>query len=126
MAKIIDLLHEFQDFFLKKFFEMKGILGDLGQMKISLKQHAKPVNKWMYHLNPRYKERAKANLDRMLDVGIIKSVEELKWINPMVLQYKKTSKVWIYFDLRKLNDACLHDPFLTPFTNEVLEGVGDQ
>jgi hypothetical protein len=26
----------------------------------------------------------------------------------------------ICVDLRKLNDACLHDPFLTPFTDEVL------
>jgi hypothetical protein len=25
-----------------------------------------------------------------------------------------------------LNDACLHDPFLTPFTDEVLENVGGQ
>jgi hypothetical protein len=25
--------------------------------------------------------------------------------------------------LRKLNDACLHDPFPTPFTDEVLENV---
>jgi hypothetical protein len=29
-------------------------------------------------------------------------------------------------DLKKLNDACLHDPFLTPFTYEVLENVGGQ
>jgi putative transposase len=28
--------------------------------------------------------------------------------------------------LRKLNDACLHDPFPTPFTQEVLENVGGQ
>lgn len=27
-------------------------------------------------------------------------------------------------DLRKLNDACVHDPFLTPFTDEVLDNVG--
>jgi hypothetical protein len=26
--------------------------------------------------------------------------------------------------LRKLNDACLHDPFPTPFMDEVLENVG--
>ena len=25
-----------------------------------------------------------------------------------------------------MNDAYLHDPFLTPFTDEVLEGVGGQ
>jgi hypothetical protein len=30
----------------------------------------------------------------------------------------------IYVDLRKLNVVCLHDPFPTPFTNEVLENVG--
>jgi hypothetical protein len=29
-------------------------------------------------------------------------------------------------DLRKLNDTCLHDPFPTPFTYEVLENVGGQ
>jgi hypothetical protein len=28
--------------------------------------------------------------------------------------------------LRKLNDACLHDPFPTPFTDEFLENVGGQ
>jgi len=27
-------------------------------------------------------------------------------------------------DLRKLNDACVYDPFPTPFTDEVLENVG--
>ena len=43
MEKITDLLHEFQDLFPTKFSEMKGILGDLGEMKILLKPDAKPV-----------------------------------------------------------------------------------
>jgi len=29
-------------------------------------------------------------------------------------------------DLKKLNDTCVHDPFPTPFTDEVLENVGGQ
>ena len=29
-------------------------------------------------------------------------------------------------DLKKLNDACVHDPFPKPFTDEVLENVGVQ
>jgi len=32
----------------------------------------------------------------------------------------------IYIDLRKLNVACMHDPFPTPFTYEVLKNVGEQ
>ena len=42
----------------------------------------------------------------------------------MVVQEK--GEIRICVDLRKLNDACVHDPFPTPFTNEVLENVGGQ
>ena len=63
----------------------------------------------------------------MLNVGIIEPVEELEWIIPIMIQDKKTTgEVRICVALRKLNDACLHDPFPTPFTNEVLESVGGQ
>jgi hypothetical protein len=44
----------------------------------------------------------------------------------MVVQDKKTRGIIICVDLRKLNDACMHDPFPTPFTDEVLENVGGQ
>ena len=57
----------------------------------------------------------------MLDAGIIEFVEELEWITLMVVQDKKTCEVRICVNLRKLNDACLHDSFLTPFIDEVLE-----
>ena len=68
----------------------------------------------------------KDEIEWMLDDGITKPVEEFEWISPMVVQGKKTGKIHICVDLRKLNDACVHDPFLTPFTDEVLEGVGGQ
>jgi hypothetical protein len=51
-------------------------------------------------------------------------VEESEWISPMVVWEKNTIGIRICVDLRKLNDACLHDPFPTPFTDEVLENVG--
>ena len=48
MAKIMDLLHEFEDLFSTRFPKMKGILGDLREMKISLKPDAKPVLQRLY------------------------------------------------------------------------------
>jgi hypothetical protein len=42
----------------------------------------------------------------------------------MVVQDKKTGEIIICVDLRKLNDACLHDPFPTLFTDKVLDNVG--
>jgi hypothetical protein len=74
----------------------------------------------------RYKENMKVEIDRMMDTRIIELVEEFEWINPMVVQDKKTRGIKICMDLRKLNDACLHGPFPTPFTNEVLENIGGQ
>ena len=66
-------------------------------------------------------------LDKMLAAGIIEPVEESEWVSPMVVQEKKTKgEIRICVDLRTLNDACLHDPFPTPFTDEVLENVGGQ
>ena len=59
----------------------------------------------------------------MLDVGILEHVKEFEWISPMVVQDKKTSEVHTCVDLRKLNDAYLHDPFSTPFMDEVLDSV---
>jgi hypothetical protein len=42
----------------------------------------------------------------------------------MVVQDKKSREIIICVYLRKLNDACLHDPFPTPFIYEVLDNVG--
>ena len=99
----------------------------MGEMKILLKTDAIPVKQCPYKLNLRYKEKVKAELDRMFEVGIIEPVEESEWIIPIVIQDKKaTGKVRICVDLRKLNDAYLHYPFPTPFTDEFLESVGGQ
>jgi hypothetical protein len=38
----------------------------------------------------------------------------------MVVQENKKGGIKIFVDLRKLNDAFLHDPFPTPFIDELL------
>ena len=63
----------------------------------------------------------------MLDQVVIEPIEKSESIIPIVVQDKKTSgEARICVDLRKLNDACLHDSFLTPFIDEVLENVVGQ
>jgi hypothetical protein len=124
--KITELLHEYQDLFPTKFIDMKGIKGPMGEMSIPLKLDARPVKQRPYRLKPKYKEKVKIELKIMLEAGIIEPVEELEWIIPMVVQDKKTGEIRICVYLRKLNDPCLHDPFPTPFTDEVLDNVGGQ
>ncbi len=123
--KVAELLREYQDLFPTKFSYLRGIIGDLGVMRIMLKLDAKPIKKRPYRLNPKYKERVHLEFDKMLVAGIIELVEESDWVSPMVVQEKKQKddiRICVY--LRKMNDACVHDPFPTPFTNEVLYNVG--
>ena len=92
-----------------------------------MKDDAKLVKQCPYRLNPRYKEKFRMELDKMLAAGIIEPVEESEWVIPMVVQEKKTKgEIRICVDLMKLNDACLHDPFPTPFIDEVLDNVRGQ
>ena len=69
---------------------MKGIVGDLGVIRIPLKEDARPVKQRPYRLNPHYKEKVKDEIDKMLAAGIIEPVEEREWVSPMVIQEKKT------------------------------------
>jgi hypothetical protein len=98
----------------------------MGEMRIPLKPGVKPFKKRPYRLNPKYKEKVNIELERMLEEGIIEPVEESEWINPMVVQDRKTGEIKKCVDLRKLNVVCLHDPFPTTFTDEVLDNVGGQ
>jgi hypothetical protein len=123
VKSITELLLKYNDMFPTMFIEMKGIAGYLGEMNIPLRYEARPIRQRPYRLNPIYKQNVKEEIHRMLEAGIIEPVEEFEWVIPMVVQEKKQGGIRICVDLRNLNDACLHDPFPTPFTDEVLENV---
>jgi hypothetical protein len=91
-----------------------------------LKPNANPVKRIPYRLNPKYKDKVDAEIDWMLEVGVVELVVESECISPMVVQDKKTRVIKVWVDLRNLNGACLLDPFPTTFTDEVLENVGGQ
>lgn len=82
--KVTKLLREYQYLFLAKFTELNGIIGDLGIMKIILKPDVKAAKQRPYHLNMKYKEKVRLELDNMLMVGIIELLEESDWVSPMV------------------------------------------
>jgi len=85
-------------------------------MKIPLNPNVKLVKQRPCRLNPMYKQKVKAEIDKMLEARIIEPVVESEWISTMVVQDKNTRGIRIYVDLRKLNDTCLHKSFPTQFT----------
>jgi hypothetical protein len=59
VKRITKLLREYSDLFPTTFTEMKGIVGELGEMKIILKPEVRPVMQRPYRLNPVYKKKLK-------------------------------------------------------------------
>lgn len=123
IGNIVQLLIEYQDLFPTNFSELKGIVWDLGVVNMTLKEDVCPVKQCPYQLNPKlYKNKVKEELEKMVVVGIIEPIKQSDWVSPMVVQEKKTKgEIRIYVDLRKLNDACVHEPFPTLFFDEILD-----
>lgn len=48
VGKVVELLHEYRDLLPTKFSELKGIVGDLGMMKINLKLDVNRVKQSPY------------------------------------------------------------------------------
>jgi len=83
--KVAELLREYQDLFPTKITDLKGNVGDLGTMNITLKLDVKPVEQQPYYLNPKYKEKVRGELEKMLIAEIIEPVEESDWVIPLVV-----------------------------------------
>jgi hypothetical protein len=76
---ITELLREYNDLFPTMFTEIKGIAGELGEMKIPLRAKARSIRHRTYRLNLIYKQKVKVEIDRMLEAGIIEPEEESEW-----------------------------------------------
>ena len=81
--EIFNLLKEYKDLFPSLVADLKVLNGEMGEMRIILKPDARPVKHRPYRLNPRVKEKVKAEVDKMLRTGQIFSVEKEKWVSPI-------------------------------------------
>ena len=66
----------------------------------------------------------KAELERLLNAGFIKSVEITDWVSLMVLVRKKNEKLRVCVDYRKLNACTQNDHFPLSFITLLLKEVG--
>ena len=118
------LIDEFSDTFVWSYDELKGIPREMVEHCIHLIPGAKPVRQKEWRMNPQLQLLVRAKLERLLQVGFIKTVEITNWISPMVIVKKKNMKLRICVDYRKLNACTQKDHFSLPFITLLLEEVG--
>ena len=88
-TEIVDLLKEYQDVFARDYKDLKGLVEEMGEMKIDLLPDATPVKKRPYKLAHKYKEIVKTKIDNMLTTRIKYHVDQSKWASRIVVQLKK-------------------------------------
>ena len=117
------LLQEFMDVFAWDYSNLKGMDPQVYKHKINLKEDAVPVIQQRYRMNPNYAKQVKEELDKLLSVGFIVPVDRAEWLSPKVVVPKKSGKIRVCVDYRKLNAATISDPFPLRFIDLVLDDV---
>ncbi|KAH9322591.1 hypothetical protein KI387_017230, partial [Taxus chinensis] len=64
VAKIIEILHNFQDLFPRSYNELKGVHESLGEMKINLNESTCPFLKRPYMMNMNLRIKVKEEIDK--------------------------------------------------------------
>ncbi|CAM8900702.1 unnamed protein product [Rhodiola kirilowii] len=137
--KLLDVLRKHRPALGYSIDDLKGISPDLCMHRINLEDDARPSRDALRRLNPKLNDVVKKEILKLLDVGIIYSVADSKWVSPVHVVPKKggltvvrnehneliptrTVTGWrMCIDYRKLNKATLKDHFPLPFIDQMLE-----
>ena len=75
-------------------------------------------------MNPKCAEVVKVELEKLLEAGFIRPVENIKWVSPITLAPKKNGKLRVCVNYKKVNDVTNKNRYPILFCDEVLEEVG--
>jgi hypothetical protein len=71
-------------------------------------------------LNPNYATIVKQDINKLLEVGFIESIEEATWLSPIIIVPKKNGKLKICVNFKTLNATTNNDPYPLLFIDEML------
>jgi hypothetical protein len=137
--KLLDVLKEHKEAIGWTIEDIKGISPSVVMHKIHLEENAKPSKEPQRRLNPAMQEVVRAEVIKLLDVGIIYPISDSKWVSPIHVVPKKAGLTivknkdnelvptriqsgWrVCIDHRKLNAATRKDHFPLPFIDQTVE-----
>ena len=121
--------------------DIKGISPLICTHRIHLEEDVKPSRQPQRRLNPIMKEVVKKEVLKLLDIGVIYPIADIKWVSPTQVVLKKsrvtvvanenneliptrvTSGWRVCIDYRKLNASTRKDHFPLPFVDQMLKRV---
>ncbi|KAI2643843.1 Retrovirus-related Pol polyprotein from transposon 17.6 [Labeo rohita] len=91
--------------------------------KPTVKSDATPVRQKLRRLPFAVRQAVSAELDSLLQKGIIEKIDSSPWISPIVVTAKKGGKIRLCVDLREPNKALIVDSHPLPHMEELLNDL---
>ncbi|XP_042991370.1 uncharacterized protein LOC122318232, partial [Carya illinoinensis] len=127
--------------FLKDLCTVKRTMKVQKKAFLTEQDNSKPSREMQRRLNPNMKEVVRAEVLKLLDIGIIYPISDSKWVSPTQVVPKKSGVIvvknanneliptrvttgWrMCIDYRKLNSVTRKDHFPLPFMDQIIERV---
>ena len=93
------------------------------ELAINTGDHA-PVSSHPYRVAPRYKEEVKAQINKLLELGILQPSTS-PWSSSIITVKKKDGGIRICVDFRAINAITEPDPYQMPLIEELLDLLGE-
>ncbi len=116
--ELYNLLVKYEDLF-------DGTLGTwkTDPVDFELKENEVPHSQRHYPVPHLYKATFKKELDRLVKLGVLETVQESEWGSPTFIVPKKDNKVRFVSDFRRLNAKLKRKPYPLPRIGDTLQGL---
>ena len=117
VASILSLFREFVDVFAWSHVDMLGVLPELVEHQLSVRDNCKLVRKRLRRFHSERQVVIKREVDKLLEVSFIKEIQYPEWLSNVVVVPKKNDKWRVCVDYTNLNVAYQKYTFPLPRMN---------
>ena len=121
--ELVNLLKEYKDVFAWTYDEMPGLSATLVTHKLAVSPQAKPVKQAPRNSRPDVQLQIKAEIEKLINAGFIKSCSHPQWLANIVPVKKKNGQIRCCVDYRDLNKACPKDEFPLPNLDTLIDAT---
>lgn len=119
--ELISFLNESGDIFAWSAKDLQGISRDLAQHSLNVAKGSKPRKQKLRKISAEHAEATNAEVQPLLDAGVIRSVQYPEWLANVVMVMKKNGKWRMCVDFTDLNKCCLKDPYPSPRIDKLVD-----
>jgi hypothetical protein len=103
--------------------DLVGVSRDVIKHRLQVSPNVKPKKQKLHNMVDEKIQAAKAEVQRLLDAGIIREVAYPKWLSNVIMVKKKNGKWWMCTDFTDLNKCFPKDDFPIARIDQIVDSA---